>query len=968
MKLRFLFMFAVLMFMSAVGTGQKKFEYQTVPNDPTKTRIYTLENGLKVFLAVNKGEPRIQTYIGVRAGAKDDPSTTTGLAHYFEHMMFKGTPKFGTSNWEEESKLIEKIEDLFEVYRNTTDQEKRKMLYKQIDSLSFEASKFAIPNEYDKLMTAIGAQGTNAFTGNDYTAYIENIPSNQIENWAIVQAERFRQPILRLFHTELETVYEEKNMSLVNDGRKSAEALMRGLFPNHPYGTQTVLGDPEHLKNPSMKDINAFFKKYYVANNMAIIMVGEFDPDETIKIIDKQFGGLPKGNAPKFKGETLAPINGEKIIEVVGQEAENISIGFRVPSINDDESLKASLLSMILFNQKAGLIDLNINQKQKALSASASTRLMIDHGFLGLYGRNKTGQTLEELKDLLLAEVKKIKEGNFDDWLLTAAINNLKLQEIQRYEDNNGIASSLVFTFMNRREWSDVVEYNNKLAKISKQDIIEFAKKYLNDNYVVVYKRQGAPTDIPIVDKPSITPVVLNRDNKSTFLSNIESSKVKDIQPSFLDFDKDIQKGKTKSKTDIIYTQNTRNNIFNQVYFFPMGSDHNKYLSLAANYLKYLNTSKYTSEQLNQEFYKLACSYNVFSSRDQTYISLRGLEENRVEATKLLEHMLAEAKVNAEAWKNLVNDVIKSRQDNKKNQRANFVALTNYAQYGDDCPNKYMVTESELKSLNPESLVGLIKSLTSYPHEILYYGPLDLKTYAKSTSKLHKLPKKRSSIPEPKVFELQDTKINRVIFAHYEGPQSQVQTYTRGVEFSNALLPLADTYNEYFGGGMNSIVFQELREKRGLAYSANARFVTPASPLERFRNVSFIATQNDKVIDALTAFNDLFNNIPQSETAFNLSKNSMLRTIASTRVTQMDIIWEYLDNRKMGRDYQLEKMMYEKLPMIDLSDVVDFNKAHVKDRAKTYVILGNEALLDFDALEKNFGKVIKVKSEDYFGY
>ncbi|MEE1094725.1 MAG: insulinase family protein, partial [Bacteroidales bacterium] len=264
------------LFISINTLAQK---YETVENDPMKTRIYTLQNGLKVYMSVDKSEPRIQTYIAVRVGSKNDPKETTGLAHYFEHMMFKGTSNFGTTNWAEEQKYITQIENLYEVYRQETDKEKRNALYKQIDSLSYIASGFAIANEYDKMMSFIGSKGTNAATSNDYTFYQENIPSNQLENWAKIQADRFSNPVLRLFHTELETIYEEKNMSLTNEARKVREEMLKALFPSHPYGQQTTLGEAEHLRNPSLKNIREFHAKYYVPNNYCIAMSGDFDPD-----------------------------------------------------------------------------------------------------------------------------------------------------------------------------------------------------------------------------------------------------------------------------------------------------------------------------------------------------------------------------------------------------------------------------------------------------------------------------------------------------------------------------------------------------------------------------------------------------------------------------------------------------------------------------------------------------------------
>ena len=264
----------LLALMTACGNGSK-FKYETVPNDPMQTRIYTLDNGLKVYLTVNKETPRIQTYIAVRVGGKNDPAETTGLAHYFEHLMFKGTQKFGTTDFSKEKPMLDEIERLFEVYRKTTDEAERKAIYHQIDSVSYEASKIAIPNEYDKLMAAIGANGTNAYTSYDQTVYVEDIPSNEIDNWAKIQADRFQNATIRGFHTELETVYEEKNMSLTKDFRKVYENLLSALYPDYPYGTQTVLGSQEHLKNPSITNIKNYFKTWYVPNNMAICMSGQ---------------------------------------------------------------------------------------------------------------------------------------------------------------------------------------------------------------------------------------------------------------------------------------------------------------------------------------------------------------------------------------------------------------------------------------------------------------------------------------------------------------------------------------------------------------------------------------------------------------------------------------------------------------------------------------------------------------------
>ena len=325
-------LFPAVIAIMALAASCSQYRYETVANDPLGTKIYTLDNGLKVYMSVNKETPRIQTYIAVKVGGKNDPSETTGLAHYFEHLMFKGTEQFGTSDYAAEKPMLDEIESLFEVYRKTSDETERNSIYRRIDSISYEASKLAIPNEYDKLMSLIGAGGTNAFTSQDMTVYVEDIPSNQIENWARIEADRFKHPVIRGFHTELETIYEEKNMSLTQDSRKIWEALDAALFPNHPYGTQTVLGTQEHLKNPSITNVKNYHRTWYVPNNMAICLSGDFDPDKMVEVIEKYFGDMqPNPELPVLDFKQEEPIESPVVREVSGPEAENIMIGWRLP-------------------------------------------------------------------------------------------------------------------------------------------------------------------------------------------------------------------------------------------------------------------------------------------------------------------------------------------------------------------------------------------------------------------------------------------------------------------------------------------------------------------------------------------------------------------------------------------------------------------------------------------------------------
>ncbi|MDR2841355.1 MAG: insulinase family protein, partial [Paludibacter sp.] len=658
-----------------------QYKYESVAGDPLNTRIYTLDNGLKVYMSVYKDAPRIQTYIAVRAGGKNDPAETTGLAHYLEHLLFKGTPNFGTMDFEKEKPLLDSITNLFEIYRSTTDVLERQAIYRQIDAVSQEASKYAIANEYDKLMATIGAGGTNAHTSEDETVYQEDIPSNQIENWAKIQADRFENPVFRLFHTELETVYEEKNRSMNHDGFRLWETVYALLYPNYPYGTQTVIGTQEHLKNPSLVNIQNYFNKYYIPNNMAITMSGDFNPDEAIKIIDKYFGKLKRGEdvvQPEFIDQPFtAPV--EKTI--FGKDADELVLAYRIDAKNPTEILKLRLLDMVLTNGHAGLIDLNVKQKQLLLSAGSQPDILAENQALLLMATPKEGQTLEQARDILLEQVEKLKNGDFPDWLLPAVVNDFKLSEIRGMESNVSRASAMYKSFINQTNWADEVAELDNMAKLTKEDIVAFANEKLANNYVIVYKKHGKTDEIEI-DKPTISPIDVNRDSVSRFVQDIQSAKVNPINPVFVDYKNEITFLTSNNNVPVLYKKNTENVLFELNYVYDMGSDNDKELALAITYLSYLGTDKYSSEQIKEEFYKLGCNYSVSSSTDRLYVSLNGLAENMTAALQLFEHLLNNVVVNPDAYQNLVGDILKSRIDAKLNHNTNFSRLRAYGMFG----------------------------------------------------------------------------------------------------------------------------------------------------------------------------------------------------------------------------------------------------------------------------------------------
>ncbi len=964
-KLLFFAVIVVAMLAAACG----KYKYESVANDPLNTRIYTLDNGLKVYMSVNKETPRIQTYIAVKVGGKNDPAETTGLAHYFEHLMFKGSERFGTSNYAAEKPMLDEIEKLFEVYRKTTDEAERSAIYRRIDSISYEASKIAIPNEYDKLMAAIGANGSNAYTSQDMTVYVEDIPSNQIENWAMIEADRFKNPVIRGFHTELETIYEEKNMSLTRDSRKVWEALDAALFPNHPYGTQTVLGTQEHLKNPSITNVKNYHKTYYVPNNMAICLSGDFDPDEMIATIDKYFGDmLPNENLPKLNFKPEEPITTPIVKEVFGLEAANVMLGWRLPAATDPSFDAGVIAGSVLYNGMAGLIDLDLNQQQKVLSAYGGISSQPDYGSFLIAGRPKTGQSLDEVRDLLLAEVAKLRNGDFDEQLIKASINNYKTDIMQALEENDSRANMYVESFINGTNWADEVQLIDRLEKITKADVVAWANQYLGaESYAIVYKREGKDPNEQKIAAPKITPIVTNRDMQSDFLRQVQASVVKPIEPVFVDFKKDMSQFDLAAGMHLLYKENKVNDLFSLNYVFNIGTENDSALNLALSYLSYLGTESMSAEQIASEMYNIACSFSMRAGANECSINISGLSENMGKAIDIVDALILNAVPNDAILENLKADMLKSRADAKLNQGRCFGALQRYLFYGPEFIAKTTLKNQALQALKSEELLAKVKDLMNKQHEILYYGPMKEADLKKTLAANHKVAKELQPL-EKRYSDKQLTDKSGVVLAQYDAKQLYYLQYSnRGEKFDVKQAPALALYNEYFGGGMNSVVFQEMREARGLAYSARAMLSTPDHANGAYSYYAFIATQNDKMQQAIEAFDEIINDMPESEAAFKVAKEGLISRLRTERTTKMDVLWKFIYLRHLGLDADFEPQIFEQVQNMTLGDVKATQQQWVKDRKYTYGILGDIRDLDLNYL-KTLGPIKTISQEELFGY
>lgn len=951
-----------------IATDESGNTYSYLENDPMKVRIYELENGLKLYLSKNTNEPTFTSFITVKAGSTYDPSDNTGLAHYLEHLMFKGTPNLGTVNWEMEKPLLDEIEELYELHKNEASAEGKKAIYKKIDSLSSEAAQYASPNEFDKAISSIGGKFTNAFTSNEVTAYMNIVPANEIEKWVMLERERFGNLVLRLFHTELETVYEEFNRGQDSDGRKAYAALNKALFAGHPYGDQTTIGEAEHLKNPSMKNIRAYWKKYYVPNNMAICLSGDVDYEKTVGLFKKHWGDMkatPELKHPTF--EKLAPIAAPISVDVYGSDKEFITLAYRLDGKKSNDADYGELMANLLSNGKAGLIDLNLVQEQKILDARAGVDFMNDYGKLTVRATLREGQTMAEAEALIISQIELIKKGEFEDETFNAIVNNLRKNEIQSNE-NNWRVYKLLDAFISDIAWNEQAERLSRLDAITKEGVVKFANEKFGNNYATIRKNLGEDTNIVKVEKPEITPIKMNTDTVSAYLADFKSKESPDLKPVYIDFENDIEHGNVNDNITFDYIKNEDSELFNLMYIIEMGTNHDKIATMAFDYLPFLGTSTYSASELQQELYKHGLDFGVYSGTDRTYVVMGGLKKSTDKGIELLEHILANAKPDVEAFKKFAEGELKKREDAKLEKGAiqnRFMPA--YAKYGKVNPYTNIISKEELLAIDPSVLTNKVAEISSMEHRIFYYGNDEMGVVKEKLEKMH--PKKESLTAIPESIELveQETNENKIYFVNRVQVQTDLLFLSKEQQFDKEIIPVASWFNSYYGGGLSSVFFQEIREAKGLAYTAYCRFDTPDEPKKSHYFRGYIGTQPDKLNQALETAMGLLTEMPIIDNQIEAARNSILKQIASDRKIKDQKYFFYLSNLKRGINYDNRKDTYEYIKTAKQEDLVDFFESKIEGNTYTLMVMGNKEDLDLESLKK-YGSITEISLEELFGY
>ena len=644
-------------------------------------------------------------------------------------------------------------------------------------------------------------------------------------------------------------------------------------------------------------------------------------------------------------------------------------LAWKFKGANDKESDVLDVIEDMLSNGKAGLMEVDLEQQMKLASAGAFVYGLHDYSAFILEGNPNKGQKLEEVRSLMLQEMAKLRRGEFDNDLLPSVIANKKLNFYRGLDSNDNRARIMVDAFINDEKWEDVAGKLERQSKLTKQDIVDFANKYLrDDNFVCVYKRMGEDTTLKKIEKPAITPIPANREYESAFVKEIKNAQVPEIQPQFLDFKKDLTVGKTSRKLPLVYKQNTQDDLFNLVFRYEFGDEDDIRYSYAAQYLNYIGTDKKSVSAIKQAFYKLACNFSVSQGSKTLQISLNGLNENLPAALQLTEEILHHAKADKTSWNQFIDLIEKQQQDAKTNQQSNFSYLWSYSTYGAYNPIRNAIKTADLRKMDPQELVNLLGGLNNMEHTVAYYGPYSEKQLNALLAKEHKTAKKLAAVPEGKEYKMEEIKQNEIYIAPYDAKNIYLRSYQNTGKKSDvkdgALISL---FNEYYGGGMNTIVFQELRETRGLAYNAGAAYYTPVRKDEKDYFMRHIITQNDKMMDCIHVFDEITDNLPQNEASFNLAKQNLMKSIQSRRVTKAGVINAYFNAKLMGIDYDVTKLYYEQLPSLTLQDITNFEKQNIVGKPYRMVILGDEKNLDMKSLEK-IAPIKRLSQEEIFGY
>ena len=934
-----------------------------------QVKEYTLGNELTIWLNEDHSQPKIFGAVVVKAGARDCPNT--GIAHYFEHMMFKGTDKIGTTDYKAEKILLDNIADKYDILAETEDPEQRAQLQMVINDLSVRAAEYVIPNEFDRLISRYGGTKLNAGTSYDYTLYFNTFSPQYIAQWAEINSERLMNPVFRLFQSELETVYEERNMYGDAMASMAIEKITERYFYPHPYA-YPIIGSAENLKNPRLSEMRRFFEKYYVASNMGLILSGDFHSEEVMPILASTFGRLRTGNPPRREVVALPPFKGkEKVkVRIPMTFVKILAMGFRgVPANHPDQVALNVAVSLLNNSNGTGFLD-KLTVEHKVMGAMAINQSMNEAGILGLLVFPKfLFQSYGAAEKLVWQQIKRVQQGDFSE----ETFRSLKLEQKREYasklEDIHSRAEVMMRIFSQGKSWQDYLDEVKRIDALTRADVIAVAKKYFTENYLYVTKETGRYPKLAL-PKPNYAPIIpKNADASSDYVKQLERIPARETTPHFLDFEQDVYRKQLTPLVTLYVTPNSVNDIFSLTLCHGVGKLERKELAKLAAYLPFVATESMSFEAFRSKLQELGSTL-LFDVTDTDFrIMLNGFDSHLTETLTLLGDFMRHAKPDEKKLRQLIDEekVLEKSLFHSSEHVADM--LLEKVMYGDASRYLTKLSLGELKKLKGKQLIQCFQEIRRVACDVHYCGTLPEEEVAEAI---------RLCLPIEEVQVPSNWFYNRSL-QHHERPTiylMEMKEVTQSVIYAYMYLEplsgqrdyhLARLFNSYFGGDMSSLMFQEIREFRSYAYEVSARLKHP--PLNHVEYpASFVmrlATQADKTVDAMEVLESLVRDMPQRPDRVESVKRTIRNWVNNEYPSSRSLSLKIAKFLHEGYQSDPNKDYVEVIEPMRMEEIMDFYEHHVQGGQLVYAIVGNSKQMDLSRLAR-FGEIIKVKKKDIY--
>lgn len=945
--------------------------YQSQAEDlnALKVKEYRLENGLTVWLNEDHSQPKVFGAVVVKAGAKDCPDT--GIAHYFEHMMFKGTDRIGTLDYESEKVLLDSIAMKYDELAMTEDTAARARLQKEINELSIRSSEYVIPNEFNRLINRFGGSGLNAATSYDATIYFNTFSPQYMVQWAEINSERLINPVFRLFQSELETVYEEKNMYGDFIGGQVMDTLMARYFGPHPYA-YPIIGSTKNLKNPRLTEMHKFFEDYYVASNMALILSGDFDAQQVMPILEKAFSRIRSGNAPKQEKVMLPPFNGRETMKVKFPIPfiKAMGLGFRDVSANHEDQVALNIAVNLLNNANGtGYLD-KLMVEHKLMGALAINESMNEAGILAVAIMPKLLiQSYSSAEKMVWDEINRVKNGDFSDEMF----NSLKLEQKRQYasslENIDSRATIMMNLFSQGKSWNDYLNEVARIESITKEDVVRVAQKYFSNNYLCVTKSTGKyPKDN--LPKPAFSPVVpRNADASSSYAKQLEKIPEQQVAPRIIDFEKDVKTSKLTPLVTLYTTPNPLNDIFTLNISYGIGALEQPELMQLTNYLQLLGTESLSFEQFRSRLQSIGSTLAFDVTPDAFVMKVTGFDNHIDETMELVGDFIRHAKADDKKLRQIVDDAKVSEKAFFKSGDNVASALLEQVKYGDQSRYLRKLSLSQIKKLKGKDMLAIYDKVRSVQCDLHYCGTLPVEKVI-GTIRQH-LPLERTTVASNSPYYRELKQYDRPTVFFIDMPdmaQSIVYGYVKGDPVDDkASRHASQLFSVYFGGDMSSLMFQEIREFRSFAYRTSGRYQLPNHAHKGTAGsfTAMLSTQSDKTLDALGVLDSLIREMPLKPERMEAVKQTLVNRINNDYPPFRNLSEKVASARMEGFDRDPAEEFLRDIATMDMQDISRFYQEQISGRPVVYVITGNRKHIDMKKLAE-YGTIIKVKKKGIY--